>query len=166
MNVLFLDIDGVLNGYRSLIGLGAYPHAVKEDQRERFDWVAVGMIRRVCEECDVSIVLSSSWRIGMDNTHEIANFLDLPIIDKTPYHNDRNSCRGYEIADWLMCNLHERYAIIDDDSDMLPDQKPYFVQTEHKNGMQVEHYLKLRRIFGNPDKSLEKSCNLTFLEGE
>lgn len=139
MNVLFLDIDGVLNGYRSLIGLGAYPHAVKEDQRERFDWVAIGMIRRVCEECEVSIVLSSSWRIGMDNTHEIANFLDLPIIDKTPYHNDRSSCRGNEISDWLMCNMHERYAIIDDDSDMLPHQKPFFVQTEHKNGMQIEH---------------------------
>ena len=160
MNILFLDIDGVLNGYRSLIGLGAYPHAVKEDQSERFDWVAVGMIRRVCKECDVSIVLSSSWRIGMANTHEIAKFLDLPIIDKTPYMDKPYSCRGEEIKQWLSENPVDAYAIIDDDSDMLAIQVPYFVKTEHKNGMQIDHYLKLRRIFGNPDESLERSCGL------
>jgi hypothetical protein len=48
------------------------------------------------------------------------------VIDVTPVLNTH---RGEEIEYWLQENWVDRYCIIDDDSDMLPEQMPYFVKT-------------------------------------
>ena len=44
--------------------------------------------------------------------------------------------RGHEIQEWL--DKHPevtRYAILDDDSDMLPEQMPNFFKTTFQNGL-------------------------------
>jgi hypothetical protein len=141
--VLFLDIDGVLNSHRTAYATKGFPHGFDDAQKQKFDWIAVGLIRRLCEETNTSIVLSSSWRI-IHTVHECANGLDLPIFDATP-----RLCgiRGDEIQEWL--NRHpevEQYAIVDDDSDMLESQKDHFVQTSHADGLSYAGYQALHRI--------------------
>jgi hypothetical protein len=142
--VLFLDIDGVLNSRRSVIATGAFPHCFDDNNKKRFDWIAVGLIRELCEKEGASIVLSSSWRHGRNAVHECANGLDLPIFDKTP---DLPGVRGEEIQDWL--NRHPEvihYAIVDDNSDMLESQADHFVQTSEEDGLLFGDFVALGRI--------------------
>ena len=45
-------------------------------------------------------------------------------------------CRGYEIKEWL--DKHTdimNYVIIDDDSDMLKEQKKHFIRTSELTGL-------------------------------
>lgn len=150
--ILFLDIDGVLNSSRSAIAShGHYPWSVKAEELHRFDAVAVNLIRRVCEETGCEIVLSSTWRNSEDWIN-IGPKLMIPIIDRTPNKRLLEN-RGQEIAHWLYSKPKvKKYAIIDDDSDMLVHQLPFFVQTSFKNGMMIEHYDKLIEILGKVSK--------------
>lgn len=144
MKVLFLDIDGVLNSRRTVVATGGYPHSFDGECRSRFDWIAVRMIRVLCEKEDASIVLSSSWRHGTHAVHECANGLDLPIFDKTPA---LPGVRGEEIQDWL--NRHPEvthYAIVDDNGDMLESQRDHFVQTDEAEGLSFADFKALQRI--------------------
>jgi len=144
MKILFLDIDGVLNSTRTLAAFGDYPHSFSASDMEKFDDVAIALIRRVCIDTSCEIVLSSSWRI--DHTCvQAAYALDLPIIDSTPILN--NTARGFEINAWLSYNPKvECYAIVDDIDAMLDFQKPFFVQTDANVGLTLENYWDLKRI--------------------
>lgn len=46
-------------------------------------------------------------------------------------------------------------VILDDDSDMLEEQMPFFVKTSTYNGLLFENYLKARRILSGDDPSAE-----------
>lgn len=93
------------------------------------------------------IVVSSSWRVGggmetlKRNLSEAGAEKLLPLIfDMTSWH-DRREKRGEEIADWLARKPHrDRYVILDDDSDMLPEQP--FVQTTMGHGFGLGEYVK------------------------
>lgn len=144
--VLFLDIDGVLNSLRSCYAFKGYPHCFSAKDMAQFDHVAVSLIRRVCEETDASIVLSSTWRL-MHTPHECANGLDLPIFDRT---KQLNGPRGKEIAEWLSRHPEvTSYAIVDDDGDMLEEQRPYFVQTDGREGLSFSDFERLKEILGS-----------------
>jgi hypothetical protein len=142
MKILFLDIDGVLNSSRSCEAYGDYPHSYSK--YELFDDVAVNLIRKICTEHNVSVVLSSTWRYDKKWTR-LTETLKLPIIDITP--RKLSSQRGEEIQMWL--NDHQevsKYAIIDDDGDMLPQQWLNFVQTNRINGMSYQNFQQLNEI--------------------
>ncbi|OQC17563.1 HAD domain-containing protein [Candidatus Skiveiella danica] len=140
MKVLFLDIDGVLNSRRTAVAFGSYPH--KLAHLERFDHAALGLVRRLCE-AGVSVVLSSSWREEYQHS-EIGRALDLPIIGGTPV---LSGSRGSEIAAWLVEHEDVRtWAIVDDDPDMLEEQRGCFVQTDPDNGLLWGDYVALCAI--------------------
>ncbi|MCG3177340.1 MAG: hypothetical protein MOGMAGMI_02312 [Candidatus Omnitrophica bacterium] len=154
MKVLFLDIDGVLNSKRSAVAFNKFPWDVKPEDIPLFDLVAVALIRKVCKETHAKIVLSSTWRhtVGWER---VGQALDLPIIDATP--TKINGKRGHEIEMWLerQCTRHPElqttgitYAIVDDDSDMLEAQRPFFVQTDGENGLTLANYDALVKILG------------------
>lgn len=142
LKILFLDIDGVLNSVRSAIALNGYP--CRERCHEKFDKVALALIRQACKKTGAKICLSSTWRIGIKNILKFGKELDLPIIAKTPqlFMSRR---RGREIQEWLEDNQKVvcKYAIVDDDSDMLKEQLPFFVQTDNYEGLLYRDYVKL-----------------------
>lgn len=143
--IVFLDIDGVINSHRSCIAFGGYPHEVVGFHRAMFDEVALALIRGIVKKAEAAVVLSSSWR----TTHgyqEIAAALELPIIDRTPSLLGE---RGKEIAAWLVAHPEvECYAIIDDNSDMLPEQMPFFVHTSMYDGFAWKDAEKLAGLLG------------------
>ena len=159
--LIFLDIDGVLNSTRSVIGLKGTAHpAYRDDTKgvegpEFLDACAVGMIRDLCKRCDAKIVLSSSWR-RLGNYERIGQDLDLPIISQTPCLDQRRDdgsmpVRGDEIKRWLEIHCHNKgldpsYVIVDDDSDMLPEQIWRFVKTDCNNGMLYSHYCRMKEL--------------------
>jgi hypothetical protein len=151
VKVLFLDIDGVLNSTRTCVAFGGYP--MELEHIGAFDQVAIRLLQRFCDSSGVQIVLSSAWRL-YNTPDEVGSALGLPIIDRTPYNNGR--ARGTEIQDWLDAHPEvEAYAIVDDDSDMMTKQLPYFVKTNGHEGMTWECFSKLCEILGNSPYSGE-----------
>lgn len=143
MKVLFLDIDGVLNSHRTAYAFGGFPFDV-EKHRHRFDEVAIALVRNVVTAAGAQIVLSSSWRNDKD-WERIGPGLGLTIMDRTPTLPGK---RGEEIAVWLQAHPEvESYVILDDDGDMLDEQRERFVQTTHEDGLTYELALRIARLF-------------------
>lgn len=152
MKVIFLDIDGVLNSTRSAAALGGmpWPGLHKERDWHLFDPVAVGLLRRACNKTGAVCVLSSSWRMhmGASGISDLADCLGVRIIGQT--RNSRGAeIRGEQIAEWIDGHPEvTSWAILDDDSDMLPEQKERFVKTRFSEGFLFEHYMQLVSLLG------------------
>jgi hypothetical protein len=134
--VLFLDVDGVLNCLATW--------------RTCDDMLDADCCRRLFALLDLTgakVVLSSSWRgmPGLEARLARAGIMD-HVVGRTPHISDPDdSRRGREIADWLASHPTPptRYAIVDDDSDMLPEQQPFFVQTDFQNGGLMDEHVEL-----------------------
>nr|WP_315471744.1 HAD domain-containing protein [uncultured Rhodoferax sp.] len=145
MKVVFLDIDGVLNSHRTAIAFSGVSWSGADGIRAKMDEVAIRLIGGIVRASGAVVILSSSWR-NDSNWTSIGPALGLPIAGRTP---SGMGPRGQEIADWLAKNPGvEQYAIIDDDSDMLPEQLPFFVHTHYSNGFMFEHAEKLADLLG------------------
>lgn len=144
-SILFLDVDGVLNSVATFKA-----RSQDAEYRPPLDPELVGRLFRVVQATGCKIVLSSTWRNSEASVEELR---DAGIMDLC--HEDwrtgiaplkRQGCiiisrvRGTEIAEWLSRHPEvETYAIVDDDSDMLPNQRERFVQTSFHDGLLDEH---------------------------
>lgn len=173
MKVLFTDIDGCLNSAASAEMFHAF--LKHEDPKyNRFynssDLIKfkpdMGLDCRASEFCplavsnynyilqnipDLKVVISSYWRWGrtVEQLQEIFTWLGLPadrIIDKTPViHNVQ---RGVEIEKWLDSHPEvTKYAIMDDDSDMLEEQLPNFFNIDGYNGLVYTQAIQMVKHF-------------------
>lgn len=139
--LLFLDIDGVLNSMRTCY-IGGFPHSFSTEDLKLFDWVAIGMLRKLQDAHDIEFVLSSSWRWGY-SAEEVSWGLGLKISSCTPKMND-SGCRGEEIKKYLDNRTDvEAYCIVDDCADMLEDQAEFFVQTDDNDGLSFKDMVKI-----------------------
>ena len=142
MNVIFLDIDGVLNNEKTLqSNVHIHPYHVV-------------LINKLCVECNAKVVISSSWRIMVGfrliKDHlRISGLDDKFVIDKTPVMPQLT--RGEEIKEWIKWSDADisNYVIIDDDDDFCDDQLNNFVQTSFKFGFTTECYDKAKNILLN-----------------
>lgn len=136
---IFLDIDGVMNSNLFYIGRTQgerYNDWVKEHS-EHIAWCAynidpkaVERLNRLTDATGAKIVVSSTWRSD-SNLQEVFNLVGIkePIYDITPFMRSRH--RGSEIQEWLDRQTEPyRYVILDDDTDMLDWQLPYFIQSD------------------------------------
>ncbi len=167
MNIIFLDIDGVLCTTRTCVAqrLG---DPVSGRFRE-FDIVGCGLIRTICHKSDAKIVISSTWRLGADITGKNKEGFKSSLHDNLEeggliqyIHEDwrtkdlrfstEDIWRGHEIQEWLGRHPEvKKYVILDDDCDMLLEQKPYFVNTDANNGITYEDYKKIIEILKNEE---------------
>lgn len=136
--ILFLDIDGVLN--------------CEKTWRTCDEMIDADCLRRLLsliERNNAKIVLSSSWR-GIPRLEErlVRAGMSAHLIGRTPRLYTEDRIRGDEIAQWLEVAasgepFHDRpinYVIVDDDSDMRPEQKSRFVQTSFESGGLLDHH--------------------------
>ena len=118
MKIIFLDIDGVLNSFQT---------QPKEEIENMFGIhkVLVERLNDVVRKTDAKVVLSSTWRHDKNWRKTMKESgLDFKFLDKTP--DLRGEIRGNEIQKWLDKHQNvEKFCIIDDDSDMLPEQKHF-----------------------------------------
>lgn len=123
--ILFLDIDGVCNSakfastQRGLLGIDPYP---------------AFLVGKIQLDTNCEVVLSSTWRLWEEARNDVRQQV-VDFIDITPELS--NHIRGEEIAQWLYDNDAEdaRYAILDDDTDMLVYQAPNFFKTDWNEGL-------------------------------
>jgi hypothetical protein len=125
MNVIFLDIDGVLN-CEDTPNPRKFPYIV--------DARLLSLLKELVARTRANVVLSSSWRtdpVGL----LAAKYYDVPFIDVCPDLPEVSRCE--EMLKWL--SEHQavhRYVVIDDESDCL-DDLPLF-QPSSKTGLTIE----------------------------
>jgi len=163
---IFLDIDGVFNCqtfYRE-----RHKRWKEEENRpkksenemdyykDQFCKERVGWFNELVKDIDAKVVVSSVWRShGVEKLQEIFDAVGFTfkIFDITPRTGYE---RGTEISKWLKDNIDKdvygihyfdfyRYAIIDDDSDMLLNQAPHFFQTDNYSGLTPNTCYKIKR---------------------
>jgi len=137
MKIIFLDIDGVLNGYNkwtyriiSISKLLHIPVSIIRNTLKIFE-VKEKYVRRlskIIKKTGAKIVMSSSWRQGYWNTpyeemyedqkklHDLLDKYNLEVIDITP--NSNNGKREDEINQWLNVTklTVDKFVILDDES--------------------------------------------------
>ncbi len=165
--VIVLDIDGILCTPRSHIGNGKFGGMMEE-----FDPMCCGMLKQLLQKAPAKIVISSTWRLGITfnledfkngntkgqcekqlrdqlNKHDLMQFLrdDWRTIENPSVSIDElffRPHRGKEIKEWLDRHTDvDDYFILDDDSDMLSEQQPYFIKVESFNGFSWNDYRKI-----------------------
>ena len=140
-----------------------------------FDSEAVKNMQRIIEVTDARIVVSSSWRyLGLETLQRMWHDRNLPgsIVGITPLHTDDDklleadlsqldvitadmfsSSRGNEIKAYfdevLEVSINtQRYIILDDLKDVLPEQE--------------DHFLRIDPIVGITEEDVEKAiCIIT-----
>ena len=153
MKIIFLDIDGVLNSVQYYKKVDR-----KEEDWNRFNPNAVEIIKRLVEEFNAKIVISSTWRYGL--VKELKNeMVKSGLIKylhkdwKTPVIYPGHQNRGNEIRAWLENHPDtDKYVIIDDDESILGEQKKHFIKTDINEGMTEKHYYNAREILINSNK--------------
>lgn len=140
-NVIFLDIDGVLNNMRCM------------KFGEHMDIECARHLRRIVNHANCDVVISSTWRIG-NSTHNLREIF-YPwglhrVIGRTCTNLPGTSdLRGDEIKAWIDTFGCKNYLILDDDNDMLPSQKDNFINTIADVGLTEEQSTyAIRNIFG------------------
>ena len=145
--VLFLDIDGVLN----------YNQFYVRTRKDGITYpvselcpLAIEQLNRIVAETRCSVVVSSTWRHSgiqycRDVLKEAGYMGDIHSI--TPDIHDDWAERGNEILKWLKdnklykydsyCKVDRDYAILDDDTDMLYQQKDNFFVCDPDTGLTV-----------------------------
>lgn len=161
-NLIFLDIDGVLNSDRSFIAFSdqtIYRIDLNVEAVKTIDPVSVGLLNNLIKKSHAKIVVSSSHRKFFKNDIEMQELklyisrlgVTGTVIGMTP--DIPNAPRGKEIRAWIesWCekgNNVGRYLILDDSPDILEDQQENFVRTCVSNGFLTEHYYKACKILG------------------
>lgn len=163
MKVLFLDIDGVLNSYRS-IAAGYQFYNCSSLMRELqlgtaanagFDPTAVNLLRQAQADIGFKIVISSTWRLSFNINH-FHKIFDLygwdtrsAIISST---QSTDTIRGDEVKLWLDSNPEvKQYVILDDSMDFLEEQLDRCVFTKYEEGMTYATFAEIYRKFGHPE---------------
>ena len=153
MKIIFLDLDGVLNHENFYVERTT--RSLREEWHHRyFSPESVGLLNSITDKTGAKIVFSSTHRFHFKTFEELQEGFKLAgvsgeLIGITPklFFSDINDSvpRGSEIDTWINYNidLYEdrgklRYAILDDDSDMLFKQRYSFFQTEYKDGLTKE----------------------------
>lgn len=151
MNVIFLDIDGVLNNENhaiqliELLGREQYFQLHRDLGEMPFDYRSVKLLQQLVKETGAEIVLSSTWRISPKHIEFFEKYTGLKVAGKTP--RLPYFIRGQEIAQYLYKHREiVNYVIIDDDSDMLKEQKEHFVKVDAKKGFTKDEFIKCERI--------------------
>ena len=138
MRVIFLDVDGVLNNDES--------SELTKDYWTKPEDCLIKKLKKIVDETDAQIVLSSDWRLDRDEEEEDFHYLalvkmlykyNLGILDFTPYLG--NVSRGTEISEYLSDHEDEieSFVILDDRCDMEP-VKDNLVKTNPRIGLTDE----------------------------
>lgn len=148
-NILFLDVDGVLNCQVFYETKSWEERSILTHEQDNLCPSRIKWVNELCKDCNLKVVVSSTWRHGktVEELQEMFNRVggEFEVLDKTPdlHYSPLQAIeylsvpRGSEIKYWLSNTLHSyaNYVIVDDDGDMLLEQSSHFFQTDPYSGL-------------------------------
>lgn len=146
--VVFLDYDGVVNtpmwNEKGTKCTYNFPQHGKVNNFQAVQWLS-----EACKKFHYDIVVTSTWRTDPSYKECLINGglrEGIEILGRTPNFYDMP--RGAEIKAYL--DEHPEinyYIIIDDDSDILPEQMSHFIKTDYKVGFNLNDFEKFEKIY-------------------
>ena len=157
MKIIFLDFDGVMDTsyYDHILSKEGKPG--NDEYGAVFDPYCIRNLKRIIEETEADIVVSSSWKYMMSYQDFLNMWKDrgLPgfITDVTPNPVDRRK-RGDEIDAWIEEFKTEcQYVIIDD------------LEANNFNEHQIPRLLIVNPFFGLDEETAERAIQILNAEG-
>lgn len=174
MNVVFLDIDGVLNSSSSVMAsigpdethpavqtlmsvVGDLPYGVGVALRH-VDPVAVGLLNRLLAETNAGLVLISTHRAhfmklsSYESDHHLMclrvymTALGIKVPEMFSVTKRMSTTRGAEVEEWLENHPTDKYAILDDSRDFHSYQ--HLVKVNGKYGFVFDDYTNALKYLG------------------
>ena len=163
-NVIFLDIDGVLNH--------GFPETEKGEVREDglIEQDKVKLLAGLVEEADAKLILHSGWRFWFDETmkplHKNAEILvlalaneNLALSGKTPdlttpeirKTKKFSRVKASEILLWVKMNTPENWIVLDDLPLHSAEIEKHQIQVDGKTGLTVQDINRAKVLFGRAD---------------
>ena len=153
MNIIFLDIDGVLNSESDFGPHKENPHL---GHRRGLSNPKLDLLKKLVSLTEAKLVLVSSWKVRYEkylknHEDEVGVYLfnklkefDLSIYDTTlKYDLSNGKDRGLEITSWLIDHQKEvsNWIILEDEE--YPDYERYdilshLIKTDMENGLTDE----------------------------
>lgn len=157
-NIIFLDMDGVLCNPRACLAVGNVGGGYSY-----LDPIACMLVKRLCEECNAKIVISSAWRqeFSREAMQAILNAACAKLGDYIWQSHEwwrttncayeigvsDTSDRGREIKHWI--DKHEtqfnNFCILDDMADMRPLQDS-LVKCDCYDGIGFNQYYAAEKL--------------------
>lgn len=163
MNVIFLDVDGVLNSFHFILNNSRDGLIINESK--------LPILKDICNNTNSQIVLSSYWKLYWGDKEEPQSELlqelltlfkkyNIPFYGKTSnikkqIHNGSSipNWKEYEIKKYLQEHREiKHFCIIDDDLTDLESLRDYVVKTydelteEEYEGLNTLHKDRVKRI--------------------
>ena len=156
MNIIFLDVDGVLNSTKKLIdiyNLTGKPHS---GINYPFDEICMNNLKRLAEETNSYIIISSSWRKQKDKKERLLEELRKYDLEKRIIgYTKILGTKADEIKDYILSfNQNINFIILDDDK-KLESMIANLVITNSYYGLSEENVdksIKLLRRNNNSSK--------------
>lgn len=145
MALLFLDLDGVINGSSF-----DYEPIEKHIEHETYVPELVRNINYIVDRFNMDVVITSSWRVArtFDELKSVLDGIGLKanIVGVTE-HNNKRRCE--QILDYLNDNeiYHDNYIVIDDEDDAFSDYHMYTFQTDTELGFDNKALTKFLNNF-------------------
>lgn len=153
MNIIFLDVDGVLNSVNKLIEVYRKTHRPHSGYNYPFDEKCLKNLQLLVRDTNSKLVIRSTWRKDIEGRTKLMNVLkeydlDKEVIGYTPVLNTN---REEEIKQYLsMLDYQVNFIILDDKIDM-GSLLPYLVNTNPQVGLTYsdveDGVLKLNNFF-------------------
>ncbi len=146
--VIFLDYDGVVNtpmwNTEGTICSYGFPNQGKVNNFQAVQWLS-----ETCQKFGYDIVVTSTWRLD-DNYKEclINGGLrkGIEVLGRTPRFPGQP--RGTEIKAYLDEHPEiQYYIIVDDESDILPEQMDHFIKTNGYVGFNFSDFIRFEEIY-------------------
>ena len=119
MNIIFLDIDGVLNTWRFQDYQVKHHECDSWNAQFNFDPICMKNLKELIDKTNAYIVISSNWRDTDNGIKDICNNLKLYEIINDRYFSStpllKDKTRGEEIKEWLymFSDMDINYVILD-----------------------------------------------------
>jgi len=131
MNIIFTDIDGVLNPKFS----------------KKWNLKCINIYNSICNDFELQPVITSTWRIRYNISQLQDIFINQGITQKIYDYTPILSCeRGIEISQWLKENDCNKYIVIDD---KISDIEKYVSNVIHCKGwigLTNDHYEDIKKL--------------------
>lgn len=168
-NILFLDFDGVINGY--IRDRYTYCITVPIPSGCKLYYASISCMKyfinliELCKKYNYKIVVSSSWRIGnsVEDFNTAFNEM-LQVLERTDeiFIGNTASCygietRGMEIKNYIETFKVKNYIIVDDEDFDYEEHfnlKKDFVKTDGAFGLRKQNINRLRYLMKYKSKNI------------
>lgn len=140
MNMIFLDVDGVLNSKNKLISVYNKTKKPHSGYNYPFDEFCLENLRILVQSTNSKLVITSTWRMDDVGINTLLNILQIYNLDKEVigYTPMLGTKRELEIKEFLSnFDIKPNFIILDDDYD-FNELLPYLIKTKSQTGLTID----------------------------